>query len=143
FRLSEAVLERVQAEGVASLSLEELKGKSYENARAFKVALMDGTDLDGADMALALEFAQNDSFVIVPELIDELESSLLTVGQTDALRAIEWRGFSHEWQLRERLAEETAEWALLADDRENHQRNKAVRYRLRRVYDTFRVPPAE
>jgi len=143
FRLSETVLERVSAEGLTSLSLEELKGKSFENARAFRVALMDETDLDGSDISLAMKFAQSDSFVVVPELIDEFEPSLLTVGQTDALRALEWRGFSHEWQLRERLAEETAEWALLPDDRENHQHNKSVRYRLRHAYDTFRVPPTE
>jgi len=140
FRLSEAVMERVSAEGLTSLSLEKLKGKSFENARAFKVALMDGTDLDSADVSLALEFAGRDSFFIVPDLIGAFDPSLLTVGQTDALRALEWRGFSHEWQLRERLVEETAEWALLPDGRENHQRNKAVRYRLRHVYDTFRVP---
>ena len=143
YRLSEAVLEKVSAEGLTSLSLEELKGKSFENARAFRVALIDRTDLDGAGISLAMEFAQSDSFVIVPGLIDEFDPSLLTVGQTDALRALEWRGFSHEWQLRERLAEETAEWALLPDVRENHQQNKVVRYRLRLVYDTFRVPLAK
>jgi PiT family inorganic phosphate transporter len=143
FRLSEAVLERVSAEGFASLSLEELKGTSYENARAFKVALVGRTDLDSADISLVMEYAQSDSFVIVPDLIDGFDPSLLTVGQTDALRALEWRGFSHEWQLRERLVEETAEWALLQDGGENYQRNKAVRHRLRHVYDTFRVPPAE
>jgi len=140
FRLSEAVLERVSEEGFASLSLEKLKGRSYENARIFKIALVDQTDLDGADISLVMEYAQSDSFVVVPELIDEFDPSLLTVGQTDALHALEWAGFSHEWQLRERLVEETAEWAILPDDRENHQRNKAVRYRLRYVYDTFRVP---
>ena len=140
FRLSEAVMERVSAEGLTSLSLEKLKGKSFENARAFKVALMDGTDLDSADVSLALEFAGRDSFFIVPDLIDAFDPSLLTVGQTDALHALEWAGFSHEWQFRERLVEETAEWAILPDGRENHRRNKAVRYRLRHVYDTFRVP---
>ena len=143
FQLSEAVLERVSTEGLTSLSLEELSGTSYEHARAFKVALVERTDLDGADISLVMEYAQSDSFVIVPDLIDGLDPSLLTVGQMDALRALERRGFSHEWQLRERLVEETAEWALLPDGRENHQRNKAVRYRLRHVYDTFRVPPAE
>jgi len=140
YRLSEAVVERVSAEGLTSLSLEELKGESFENARAFRVALVDRTDLEGDDISVAMEFSQCDSFVIVPGIIDDFDPSLLTVGQTDALRALAGRGFSHEWQLRERLAEETAEWALLPDVRENYQRNKAVRYRLRHVYDTFRVP---
>jgi PiT family inorganic phosphate transporter len=143
YRLSEPVLERLSEEGVASVSLEELRDSHYENAREMIAVLQDHTDLDSADIATTLEYAQRDSFVVTPELLDEFETALLSDGQAAALRSLSWRSFSHEWQLRERLADETPEWRLLPDDPENHEHNREIRLGLRHVYDSFRVPLAQ
>ena len=84
--------------------------------------------------------ARDDGVRAGTDLIDGLDSSLLTLGQLNALHDLEWKTFSHKWQVREALAERNSSWALRPEERENHAHNKAVRYRLRHVYDTFRVP---
>jgi hypothetical protein len=103
------------------------------------VALADSTDLTTDDVYLVMEFAERDSFTIAPILIDGLASSQLTVGQADALRALEWKSFAHAWQLREALVNESGEWAMLPDTWENREHNKNVRNKLRHACDTFRV----
>lgn len=140
YQLSETVLERMSDDGVSSLPLEELKGTRYEDARAFKVALNDLTALDGGDVATAMEFARSDSFVITPDLLDGFDDAILSASQTAALHALSLESFAHEWQLQERLAEESFDWKLLPETRENRRHNKAIRYRLRHVFDRFRVP---
>jgi PiT family inorganic phosphate transporter len=143
YRISEAVLERLSEDGVASLSLEKLKGRQYENAREFGAALRAHADLDPANVPLVMEFARRDSFVITPDILDGSGMAHLTDEQAVALRGLAWRGFAHEWQLRERLAEETPDWQLLPDTSANRQHNTGVRMALRQVYDTFRVPLEE
>jgi PiT family inorganic phosphate transporter len=143
YRLSETVLERLSEEGVASMSLEELMGSRFENAREMDRALRDQTDLDEADIATTMKYAERDSFVVTPESLEGFETALLTDGQAAALRSLSWKSFSHKWQLRERLAEETVDWRLLPEERENRDHNQSIRFRLRHVYDTFRVPLTE
>jgi PiT family inorganic phosphate transporter len=143
YRLSETVLERLSEEGVASMSLEELMGSRFENAREMDKALRDQTDLDEADIATTMKYAERDSFVVTPESLEGFETALLTDGQAAALRSLSWKSFSHKWQLRERLAEETVDWRLLPEERENRDHNQSIRFRLRHVYDTFRVPLTE
>ncbi|MFH1689994.1 MAG: inorganic phosphate transporter [Candidatus Eisenbacteria bacterium] len=139
YQISRAVIERLSGEGLTGASLERLQGDRYENARAFKGALADSTDLTGDDVYLVMEFAERDSFDIAPRLIAGLESSRLTVGQADALRALERKSFAHAWQLREALVNESGEWAMLPDTWENREHNRIVRNKLRHVCDTFRV----
>ncbi len=139
YQVSRAVVERLETEGFAGSSLDRLLGDRYENARAFKVALADSADLTRGDVSLVMRFAERDSFAIAPAMIDALASSQLTVGQADALRALEWKRFAHAWQLREALVGESGEWAVLPDSWENREQNKAVENKLRHVYDTFRV----
>ena len=139
YQVSQVVVERLSHEGVKVSSLETLPGDRYENARAFQAALEDSADLTGDDKTLVMEFAERDSFDIVPKLIDRLAASHLTVGQADALRALEREGFGYAWQLREALVSESGEWAMLPDTWENREHNRTVRGKLRHVYDTFRV----
>ncbi len=140
FTVSEPVLERLAEEGVASLPLEGLEGQRYENARVFKVALMDWTDLDKGDILTALKFARTDSFFMERRLIEELDSSILTDDQVKSVRELSWESFSHEWQLNERLARVHDDWAFLPGTAANRECNRALEYQLRYVHDTFRVP---
>jgi PiT family inorganic phosphate transporter len=140
FTVSGPVLERLADEGITSLPLEGLEGQRFANAREFKVALMDWTDLERGDISTALKFARTDSFFMERRLIEELDSTVLTEDQIGALRVLSWEAFSHEWQLRERLVAEHDDWALLQDTASNREHNRALKYQLSYVYDTFRVP---
>jgi len=140
YRLSEAVLERVSEDGVAGSGLEELMGTRYDHARAFEAALTDLTELEKDDIATVMEFARGDSFAITPDRLDAFDAGLLSATQAAALHSLSGECFAHEWELQERLAAATPEWEFLPDTRENHQHNKTVRYRMRHVHDTFRVP---
>jgi PiT family inorganic phosphate transporter len=139
YQVSQAVVERLAGEGMNGSSLSKLMGDRYENARDFQRALADSADLTREEASLVMEFAKRDSFAIAPMLIDALESSQLTVGQTDALRALQRKRFSHAWQLREALVDESGEWSMLPDTWENREQNRIVENKFRYVYDTFRV----
>ena len=101
---------------------------------------MDWTDLDRGDVSTALEFARTDSFFLERRLIEELDPAVLTEAQIGVVRDLSWESFSHRWQLGERLAEGHDDWRFLPDTAANRERNRALEYQLRYVFDTFRVP---
>jgi PiT family inorganic phosphate transporter len=140
FRVSESVLERLSDEGVASLELEALSGRRYGNARSFGRELVDRTDLDAGEIAVAMEFAKSDSFFINPELIDGLDAVLLTRGQIEALRSLSWTTYGHEWQLREALSGVSGDWGPEPESHTEREDAELLDYELRYIFDTFRVP---
>jgi PiT family inorganic phosphate transporter len=140
FAVNEVVLERLADDGVASLELEGLGGSRFATAREFAAALEQRTSLGDEEKAAVLEYARLDSFLIDPATVDALDGSLLSPGQIDAVRSLSRKTFSHDWQLREELAREDRDWRGLPDEPLNREHNKALAYRLRYVYDSFRVP---
>jgi hypothetical protein len=137
--VSEAVLERLSKEGVASMSLEELKGTRYPDARAFIRALEEGTDLDGSETNTVLAFAERDSFYVDPQLMGRLDPLVLSEEQIRAVESLSYRAFGHDWQFLERLAIDSPEWKELLEERPEVDRPFAVRH----VLDTFRVDLSE
>jgi hypothetical protein len=133
--ISEAVLERLSEEGVASMSLERLKGTRYPDAWALNRALEDRAGLDRDQMNKVLEFAERDSFYVDPGLAAGLDRSVLSEEQISGVESLSYRGFGHEWQFLERLAATNQGWR-----REIRERPEADEpFPVRHVLDTFRV----
>lgn len=143
YEVTRPALERLVSQGVPEEALRPLVGQRFENARAFKTALRKIDGLEAVDVGRALGAAEIRNYEINPAWLSRLDLKLLTPRQTDALRALAWRSYSHRWQLREALVEASDQWAFLPETRQNYIYNKDLETRLRYVESAFRLSTTE
>jgi len=139
FELTPPAVQRIAGQGAWDPALGRLSGIRFRNAGEFSAALSKEADLGARRLEAVFEASEIDSFVIDPPGTWELDASVLTAGQIDAVRSLVRTSYRHKWQLHEALAGASNEWAPVPDTRANHLRKKAFASELRYVFDLFRV----
>jgi PiT family inorganic phosphate transporter len=138
YEISGVVAERLARDGIDDARLSEMRGVRFANARDFGRALA-GADLEPAEADRVFELAEVDHISIDPAKMKEINLTILTPRQIDALKGLERVSFDRKWQLREALVDRSGEWEFLPDTRANHLYNKRLAETLQYIYDTFRV----
>ena len=115
YELSDAVLGRVEAEGIAVGRILNLKNQRFESAAAFTTALGDRISFSENDMRAIVRFAKIDPIVVDAGRFADIGAGLLTNGQHAALVRLAGKRYSHSWMFDEALARLSAEWEILPD----------------------------
>jgi PiT family inorganic phosphate transporter len=139
FELTPAAVRRLADRGAWEPELAGLTGLRFPNAREFGAVLDRDTDLDAAGLEEVLNAAAIDSFVIDPRMFQELDPSVLSRDQIEAVTALSFSSFRHAWELEDALASRDDSWAPLPDTRANRIASRARAEDLRYVFDTFRA----
>ncbi len=137
--VSPPAIERLEQLGMSSKALGELANRRFETAVRFRRALEARADLSADERRLIMEYAEINPMTIDPERFPTLARGGLSPAQSEAVRALAGRTFTHKWMLAETLARASPEWRFLADEPLNRSRNRKLQGRLDFVFRTFRV----
>jgi PiT family inorganic phosphate transporter len=136
--LSEAALERLEEDGVATGALRELENLRYASAAKFRRALEARSDLSQEQRSRVMRYAEQADLLVDPARFARLDPNWLTAAQIAALRSLAGRRFQHKWQLAEALAEQSEAWRSLPDPPANKAHNKDLERKLDSLYRAFR-----
>ena len=139
YQISQPVIDRLAAAGMAPGAISGLEGKRFASAVRFKRALDAKEGLGPEDKARLITYAELDEMTVDAVRIGLVETGWLTIGQTRALRRLLGRTYPRKWMLAEALIEESAGWKPLADSKVNKAYNKELRGKLDFLYRTFRT----
>lgn len=125
---------RVDTEVLAAMgrdSLRSMVGKEYTNEQMFHQDLKKVGNLQGDDLAKALDLARLGDWEITVYIIaEELDQTWLTEEQVAALRVLKGRQYEHFWRLEEDLADVSEAWHALPDTRANKHANRELKRKL-------------
>ena len=138
YRVDEAVLLQLEAEGIPVAGLESWRGREGTNALDMQDSLESEAGLDRRQAHRLLELA-----VVAPIHVDlgranlDLDQDWLGRDQVRAIRSLADRRFDHCWQLNDALAAASPLWRLRADTPLNRTWNKEVRQKQEYVERLF------
>jgi PiT family inorganic phosphate transporter len=133
-----AALERLEEDGVATGALRELENLRYASAAKFRRALEARSDLSQEQRSRVMRYAEQADLLVDPARFARLDPNWLTAAQIAALRSLAGRRFQHKWQLAEALAEQSEAWRSLPDPPANKAHNKDLERKLDSLYRAFR-----
>ncbi len=137
YRLSPAVLDRLQRQGVEPGPLAELPRERVEGVSAFRGLLAD-TGLSHQAEHQVLKAARLASIDLQQDQIESLDTDGFTAAQLDAVEALAGREFDYRWVLSEALAAQSDAWKMLPEETVNKLHNRKIRGDLDRLYRHFR-----
>lgn len=141
YRLSPAVLARLQRQGVASGDLTALEGRRVEGVKAFRNLLARSADLGRPAEREVLSAARIDVIELAPDKIKAFDTEWLSPKQLHALRALSGRRFDHRWALAEALAAQSEAWRTRPETIANKLHNRNIRRKLDYVYQRLGIEP--
>ena len=139
YQLSEAVLERLETEGIDTSSVRGLAGERLVSSVRFSERLEERTELSTDELRAFLKFAEIDTIEIDASKLPGLGESLFTDGQREALARLYGRSFSHRWMLDAALARASDEWKARPATTVNKLFNRRLDEKRRAIYTLFRV----
>ncbi len=140
YELSEAVLERIESEGIDVSSVRDLTGTLLVSTPRLRAALKDRVDLTGAELRAFVGFAEIDRIEIDKSKLSRLgEDLLITDGQRAALARLAGRTFNHRWMLDDALARASDEWKARPATTVNKMFNRRLDEKRRAIHTLFRV----
>ncbi len=138
YELTDAVLGRIEAEGVEVSGFLGLRNQKFESTADFTSALDQRIDISGDDLGVVVKFAEIDSIVVDASRFADIGDALLTSDQHAALVRVVGRRYPHSWMFDEALAELSPEWRSLPDTAFNRMDNRALRETQRVLHALFR-----
>jgi PiT family inorganic phosphate transporter len=142
YRLSEPVLERLEADGIPTEKLAKYKGLKSESVAEFRTLLKNIGGIGRDEEAAILDRAKIDHLLIDGSKLWRLDD-LISTEQMRALWYLVGKSYQHPWMLDEALAAFSPEWQLLPKTTANKLANRHLNDQLRSVHDTFRRPMTE
>ncbi|MCH7887764.1 MAG: inorganic phosphate transporter [Proteobacteria bacterium] len=140
YELSEAVLERIESEGIDVSSVRDLTGTLLVSTPRLRAALEERVDLTGAELRAFVGFAEIDRIEIDKSKLSRLGADLLiTDGQRAALARLAGRSFNHRWMLDDALARASDEWKARPATTVNKLFNRRLDEKRRAIHTLFRV----
>lgn len=116
YHLTPAASDRIRNANMASVSLADMAGKVYPNAKAFNQALKARTGLTMEQRNFIIESAKVDPIRIKGSIIDTIGDRQLSPTQKQALKSLTGRSFIHPWRLGEALAGISPAWRPMPGD---------------------------
>jgi PiT family inorganic phosphate transporter len=140
--LSPPVVEKLERAGIDTHPLNELEGRRIAQGLEFRNMLRQRAALTPEEEQLVITSAEIYPLFIDPVKVEQLSRQQLSSAQFEALRALGGRSFTHKWQLREALADQTEDWSTLEDNHVNKAHNQLLEERLEYIYLTFHTEPS-
>jgi len=126
YTLSPPVVEKLESDGVATGSLGELRGQTFDSAVALKDALGAISGLDSDRKGLIITAAKIEPVTIGDTGLEKMVAGALSTARAIAVVSLAGRQFRHRWALAQELANESETWREKAAGKENKAYNKAL-----------------
>ncbi len=139
FELSDVVLERVAAEGIAVAPFRALSGARFDSARALVDALDQRAELSPKTLRRIADIAEIDPLEVDLRKLATLGEGFLSAKERAALARLDGRRFTHRWMLGDALARLSDVWKPLPETKANKLFNRQLREKLKTLYTLFRV----
>jgi PiT family inorganic phosphate transporter len=136
YRLSPAVLDRLQQQGLSTSDLSGLPDRRVQGTHAFRDLLAE-TTLDYQAERQVLSAARIAPIELSRNRIRSLDSDRFSTQQLVAIRALSGHRFKHRWGLAEALAAQSDAWQLLPGETVNKLHNRNIRQGLDYLYLHF------
>ncbi|MGD8631045.1 MAG: inorganic phosphate transporter, partial [Gammaproteobacteria bacterium] len=136
YRLSPAVLDRLQQQGLSTSDLSDLPDRRVQGTHAFRDLLAE-TALDYRAERQVLSAARIVPIELSRNRIRSLDGDRLSAQQLEAIRALSGQRFKHRWELAEALAAQSDAWQLLPGKTVNKLHNRNIRQGLDYLYHHF------
>lgn len=140
YRIDEAVLERLDLDGIHDDGLMLLRGRERVNSERLQHDLRAATKLEDGEILDVIARAQLGLWRVDPAVVArELDREWFTPGQLDAVRSLSGRSYERSWLLRSDLAAASPEWRPLAATKLNRIHNKELELKLEYLEQSFAV----
>jgi len=136
FNLDNDAMTRIEQAGVDIEQLQPLMWQDFPNAVAFKDAVVGVAQLDKKSLQTVIEAAEIDQFEISANTLKKLKIEFMTPGQTEALKALDGKVFSHRWQFNDALVEQSLEFQ---SKEKKSAANDHLSSLLMQLYNKFRI----
>ena len=130
YEITDAVLQRLEQEGVRGEQLQNLSGQRVATAVAFRNQVREQVQLPLDQESLVMAAAELFPMMIEAEQIPSLDTEYLSVEQIEAIRQLAGQSFQYRWQLADALAAASQAWNT--DD-------KVLEEQLSYVFRTFEL----
>ena len=132
-------MERVVEMGLPAEDLKVIEGKTYNNASAFRAAVLEQTLLSKSQETKVLYYAEIFHTKITPNKLTKSDREWLGEERVKILDSLSGKSFAYKWQLSDALSRDSDQWKLLEQITVNKVYNKQINSRLDFVYRTFSV----
>jgi PiT family inorganic phosphate transporter len=136
YRLTPAVVDRLQRQGLPASGLSDLPDRRVQGTRAFRDLLADAS-LNYQAERRVLSAARIVPIELSQSAILSLDSDRLSAPQLQAIKALSGQRFEHRWELAEALASRSDAWQLLPAKTVNKLHNRKIRQGLDYLYHHF------
>ncbi len=135
YRMTAEAEQRIQAEGIPVTGLADIREKTYPSAYQFQKALDERITLTAKEKNLVMSAAEIDHLVVASQVVNRINDPAITDGQKQAIQKLRGRNFMHRWELERALAEQSQEWRMKPNHKEQ---NEELRRQLDYVYRLIR-----
>tara|TARA_B100000959_G_scaffold3529_2_gene3853 strand:+ start:1915 stop:3408 length:1494 start_codon:yes stop_codon:yes gene_type:complete len=139
YSLTPTAMERVVEMGLPAEDLKVIEGKTYNNASAFRAAVLEQTLLSKSQETKVLYYAEIFHTKITPNKLTKSDREWLGEERVKILDSLSGKSFAYKWQLSDALSRDSDQWKLLEQTTVNKVYNKQINSRLDFVYRTFSV----
>jgi PiT family inorganic phosphate transporter len=136
YRLTAEAEVQLQAQGVVTGKLAEIRERTYPTAADFEKAVLQLQRFPNREMGLLLSAAEVVQIPVPPQVVHRINDPTITEAQKRAVQRLEGKIFTHRWQLERSLADLSPEWQIKAGDKEW---NREIRRELDYLYRLIRA----
>ena len=131
YRVTAAAEKRIQAAGISVTGLADVRGKTFPSAYQFKKALDQHMTLTNREKDLVMAAAEIVHLVITNQVANRINDPTITNEQKEAVNQLRGKSFTHGWELEQALAEQSQEWRMVPNRKEQ---NEELKRKLDYVY---------
>jgi PiT family inorganic phosphate transporter len=135
YRITAEAEQRILAAGIPMAGLAEIREKTYPSAYQFQKALDESITLTAKEKSLVMSAAEIDHLVVAIQVANRINDPAITDEQKRAVQQLWGKDFTHRWELEKSLAEQSPEWQMKPNHKEQ---NEELRRQLDYVYRLIR-----
>ncbi|MEH6578024.1 MAG: inorganic phosphate transporter [Amphritea sp.] len=139
YLISEASMERLEAQGFDTAPLQVLIDIEYSSARQLVTSAQRYLPLSNEHQQQLINSTYHGRFFLNAHKIGNLDRTWLSDEQWQALNALAGQSFAYRWQLQEALADHTKAWGLKPDIPANKYFNQDLQQKLSYLYRLFEL----
>jgi len=138
FEVNKGVIENAGRNGIPIENFSGVRDSTFESHQEFRMFLssigyVKEEQLYGIFKSAKIEYFRVDSNYAK----SKMNPYIFSEGQINSVKSLHNQGFSHRWQLIDRLKAASQEWNALPDTHENRYRNKKLNDQINEVCEMF------
>jgi len=139
YAITSEAMARIQKQGISLKETESIIGKKFPDAEHFNRVLSKLKDLRLKERDFILKSTEIDNMDITKESLESIsfDQHWFTENEKKDLEKLVGKKFKHTWQLDEALAERSAYWRPIENDKKY---NENLKHKLSHIYEKFRHP---